>query len=325
MKTWLITGCSSGLGRGIAKAVLRRGDWAAVTARDPADLNTLAQAYPERVLPLRLDLTDRESMEQAVHEICQHFGSIDVLVNNAGHGYPDRGGSFVETYYIRDADMNLAKIPDGVALEQAVMVPDMMCTAFEGVQALNMRFGQSVAVLGVGPVGLMAVRAAVLQGAGNVFAIGSRQVCFDVAREYGATHLIDYHNEDYIDQILRENDGPVDNVVLCGGSEKELSLGLKMLKNGGTLVNLSAYFSNASIPIQPAVWGFGYGDKTIKGVGCGGGRLLLSRMAQLIATGRVAPEKLITHRYHGMEQIPEAMGLFLNHDRSLIKPVIYND
>lgn len=39
----------------------------------------------------------------------------------------------------------------------------------------------------------------------------------------------------------------------------------------------------------------------------------------------VAPEKLITHRYHGMEQIIDAMNLFLNHDRSLIKPVIYND
>lgn len=51
----------------------------------------------------------------------------------------------------------------------------------------------------------------------------------------------------------------------------------------------------------------------------------MSRMAQLIATGRVAPERLITHRYHGMEKIPEAMELFLTHDRSLIKPVIYND
>lgn len=243
----------------------------------------------------------------------------------AGIDYPDRGGSFVEQYYIRDADMDLTKIPEGVTLEQAVMVPDMMCTAFEGVQALNLKFGQSVAVLGIGPVGLMAVRAAVLQGAGNIFAIGSRQVCFDVAKEYGATHLVDYHHENYIEQIIQDNGGPVDGVILCGGSEQELSRGLQMLKNGGTLVNLSAYFGNASIPIQPAVWGFGYGDKTIKGVGCGGGRLLMSRMANLIACGRVHPEKLITHRYHGMEQIPEAMGLFLNHDRTLIKPVIYND
>ena len=87
MKTWLITGCSSGLGQGIAKAVLRRGAWAAVTARDPASLGPLAQAYPERILPLRLDLNDPASMEQAVRETCQRFGPIDVLVNNAGHGY----------------------------------------------------------------------------------------------------------------------------------------------------------------------------------------------------------------------------------------------
>ena len=243
----------------------------------------------------------------------------------AGVDFPDRGGSFVEEYYIRDADMNLALIPKGVSLEQAVMVPDMMCTAFEGVRQLDLEYGASVAVLGIGPVGLMAVRAAVLHGAGRVFAIGSRQICFDVAEEYGATDLVDYHNEDYLRQIVAANGGPVDGVVLCGGSEKELSRGLSILKKGGTLVNLSAYFSGAPIEIDPAVWGFGYGDKTIRGVGCGGGRLWMSRMAQLIATGRVRPEKLITHRCHGMERIPEAMDLFLNHDRSLIKPVIYND
>ena len=75
-----------------------------------------------------------------------------------GIDFPDRGGSFVEEYYIRDADMNLALIPDGVTLEQAVMVPDMLCTAFEGVEQLNPEFGSSVAVLGIGPVGLTAVR-----------------------------------------------------------------------------------------------------------------------------------------------------------------------
>lgn len=231
----------------------------------------------------------------------------------------------MEEYYIRDADMNLAHIPEGVTLEQAVMVPDMMCTAFEGMRQLNPGFGETVAVLGIGPVGLMAVRAAVLHGAGRVFAVGSRQVCFDVAQEYGATDLVDYHNENYIDSIVRANGGPVDGVILCGGGPGELNKGLSMLKNGGTLVNLNAYFGGTAIEIDPAVWGFGYGDKTIKGVGCGGGRLWMSRMAQLIACGRVQPEKLITHRYHGMDKIPEAMQLFLDHDRSLIKPVIYND
>lgn len=242
-----------------------------------------------------------------------------------GADFPDRGGSFVEEYYIRDADMNLTLIPEGVTLEQAVMVPDMMCTAFEGVEQLNLGFGTSVAVIGIGPVGLMAVRAAVLRGAANIFAIGSRKQCFEVAKEYGATHLVDYHNKDYLKQILKDNGGPVDGVILCGGSEKELSKGLSILKKGGTLVNLSAYFGGSPIEIDPAAWGFGYGDKTIKGSGCRGGRLWMSRMAQLIATKRIAPEKLITHRYHGMDKIPEAMNLFLNHDRSLIKPIIYND
>ena len=205
------------------------------------------------------------------------------------------------------------------------MVPDMMCTAFEGVRQLGIEFGASVAVLGIGPVGLMAVRAAVLHGAGNVFAIGSRKPCFTVAKEYGATHTVDYHAPDYLEDIVEANGGLVDGVILCGGSGKELGKGLSILKKGGTLVNLSAYFSGAPIEIDPSVWGFGYGDKTIKGVGCRGGRLWMSRMAQLIVTGRVQPEKLITHRYHGMDKIPEAMGLFLNHDRNLIKPVIYND
>lgn len=242
-----------------------------------------------------------------------------------GIDYPDRGGTFVEQYYIRDADMNLAHIPANVTMEQAVMVPDMMCTGFEGVRELNPGFGESVAILGVGPVGLMALRAAVLKGAGKIFAIGSRKVCFDVAKDFGATYLIDYHDEGYVEKIMEMNGGPLDGVVVAGGRVSEFNMGLKMLKRGGTLVNLSAYFEDNVLPIDMAAWGFGYSDKVIKGVGCGGGRLLLSHMVELISCGRVQPEKLITHRFHGMDKIPEAMKLFMDLDRSLIKPVIYND
>lgn len=86
-KTWLITGCSSGLGIGIAHAVLEQGDSAVVTARKPETLEELSKIDPERVLAARLDLNDRESMREAVDQAVSRFGGIDVLVNNAGHGY----------------------------------------------------------------------------------------------------------------------------------------------------------------------------------------------------------------------------------------------
>ena len=87
MNTWFITGCSRGLGRGIAEAALRRGEQVAVTARLPEKVEALAKAYPERALALRLDLNDKAGVERAVQDACDRFGKIDVLVNNAGHGY----------------------------------------------------------------------------------------------------------------------------------------------------------------------------------------------------------------------------------------------
>lgn len=84
---WLITGASSGLGDGIARAVLARGDLAAVTSRNTDHLRALTEKYPDQVLPVSLDLNDRTSMKQAVQRVIERFGRVDVLVNNAGHGY----------------------------------------------------------------------------------------------------------------------------------------------------------------------------------------------------------------------------------------------
>lgn len=241
-----------------------------------------------------------------------------------GIDYSDRGGSFAEYYYVRAADMNLAHIPDSVTLEQAVMVPDMMCTAFNGVEELDIKYGDSVAVIGIGPVGLIAVRACVLKGAGRIFAIGSRKICFDVAKEFGATDLIDYHDENYLEDIIARNGKQVDKVIVCGGNEDTISAGLHILKRGGILVNLSTYFGEKPITIAPADFGFGYGDKTIKGIGCGGGRIFMERMVSLIENKRIDPSKIITNRFYGMDKIIDAMNLFLTHNRDFIKPVIYN-
>lgn len=84
---WIITGCSTGIGREIARAALEAGDRVAVTARKPDAVRDLADAYPDRALALALDVTQPEQVRAAISETEAAFGRIDVLVNNAGYGY----------------------------------------------------------------------------------------------------------------------------------------------------------------------------------------------------------------------------------------------
>ena len=87
MKTWLVTGCSTGLGRSLAKAVLQKGDNVVVTARDTKKLEEFEKDFPRTALIVRLDVTDLPSVTEAVRAAKERFGGIDVLVNNAGYGY----------------------------------------------------------------------------------------------------------------------------------------------------------------------------------------------------------------------------------------------
>lgn len=86
-KVWLITGCSTGFGRELAKEVLAKGYNAAVAARNTDDVKDIIDAYPETSLALRLDVTVPSEITAAVKSTLERFGQIDVLVNNAGIGY----------------------------------------------------------------------------------------------------------------------------------------------------------------------------------------------------------------------------------------------
>lgn len=87
MVTWLITGCSSGLGRSLAQTALKAGFNVVVTARDPASVQDIVSPYPETALSAALDVTDADAVESVVRLTESRFGAIDVLVNNAGYGY----------------------------------------------------------------------------------------------------------------------------------------------------------------------------------------------------------------------------------------------
>jgi len=86
MKTWFITGVSRGFGREWAIAALERGDRVAATARDVSTLEDLVSKYGDALLPLQLDVDDREADFSAVATAFEHFGRLDVIVNNAGYG-----------------------------------------------------------------------------------------------------------------------------------------------------------------------------------------------------------------------------------------------
>ena len=86
-RVWFITGTSRGLGRQWAIAALARGDRVAATARDSAALAELVDTYGDAVLPVTLDVTDRDACFAAVKAAHEHFGRLDIVVNNAGTGH----------------------------------------------------------------------------------------------------------------------------------------------------------------------------------------------------------------------------------------------
>jgi NAD(P)-dependent dehydrogenase (short-subunit alcohol dehydrogenase family) len=87
MTTWIITGCSTGLGRALAQTVLAHGHNAVVTARNVKAVRDIAADFPDAALALPLDVTDKEQISTALQQAQARFGGIDVLVNNAGYGY----------------------------------------------------------------------------------------------------------------------------------------------------------------------------------------------------------------------------------------------
>jgi NAD(P)-dependent dehydrogenase (short-subunit alcohol dehydrogenase family) len=85
-KVWFITGTSKGFGRIWAEAALDRGERVAATARDASSLDALVERYGDAVLPIALDVTDKTAVDAAVARAHDHFGRLDVVVNNAGYG-----------------------------------------------------------------------------------------------------------------------------------------------------------------------------------------------------------------------------------------------
>ena len=159
-----------------------------------------------------------------------------------------KDGVFGEYFHVNDADGNLAILPDDIDPAAAVMLSDMVPTGVHGVELADVQFGDSVCVVGIGPVGLMSVAAAALRGASHLYAVGSRPNCAKIAREYGATDIINYREGDIVEQILDKTHGKgVDRVVIAGGDNDTFAQAIRMLKPGGRIGNVNYLGSGLSL------------------------------------------------------------------------------
>ena len=165
---------------------------------------------------------------------------------------------------------------------------------------------------------------AALRGAAKLFAVGSRPVCADAARFYGATDVINYRQGDIVEQIMDKTGGKgVDRVIIAGGTAEEtFGQAIKMLKPGGRIGNVNYLGSGENVLIPRVEWGCGMGHKTIAGGLMPGGRLRMEKLAALLSTGRLDTSRLITHRFQGFEHLDEALLLMKDKPRDLIKPVV---
>lgn len=232
-------------------------------------------------------------------------------------------GLMAEYALIRDLDANAARIPPGVSREAAVLAADMLNTGLYGAQLADVQPGDTVVVLGVGPVGLMAVAGARLRGAGRIIAIGSRPAGMALARTYGATDLINYREEDVSRRVhlLTDKQG-ADCCICAGGGPDALGQAVAMVRWGGTVGNVNYFATYGDLPINSVRYGFGMGNKTIRGGECPGGRARMEKLLALLQYDRVDPTPLITHRFQGLDQVEAAFRLMAQKPPSLVKTMV---
>lgn len=235
-------------------------------------------------------------------------------------------GVFAEKFSIPDADTTLAKIPNGVSIKQALMSVDVMTTGFTAAENADIKYGDTVVVMGIGAIGLMAIAGAKMMGAAEIIAVGSREKNKELAFQFGANEVLDYHTSDIVEEVLkRTNRIGADSVIICGGGDDTFRQAIDMVRYGiGVVSNVNYFGGTGDLPFPKFSGGRGMAGKTVRTSLAKGGRARIERMLKLIQFNRVDPGVLVTHELSGLESIEEAFYMMKDKPNGLIKVMVTN-
>jgi 2-desacetyl-2-hydroxyethyl bacteriochlorophyllide A dehydrogenase len=222
-----------------------------------------------------------------------------------GHGAKlgDLQGAQAEKLLVPRAELTLRRVPEGMSADVALFAGDVMGTGYHAVAHAGIRSGDTVAVLGLGPVGLCAVQAARAAGAVGVFAIDTVEQRLAMAADFGATPI--HLTEQDPKRVVRSaTDGGVDIVVDAVGDPAPLEMAISLARDAGTVSGIGAYAGRGEVPLGLA-WLKGL---TLR-LGLANVIAHVDRVLALIEAGALDPAPLVTHHMK-LDEASQAYELY---------------
>jgi alcohol dehydrogenase len=229
---------------------------------------------------------------------CETVGGIGWIF---GHLIDGVQAEFARVPY---AENSVHVVPAGVSNEQVIFLADILPTGYEiGVQNGRVKLGDSVAVVGAGPVGLAAIMAATVTGASRIIAVDLAASRLNRAKDFGATHTV-VSGEDAEQQIFELTDGHgVDVAMEAVGLPATFDLCTRIVRPGGTVANIGVHGAPTTLHLEE-LW--------IKNITITTGLVsgsTIPTLMQLVRHGRIEPEKLGTHHFK-LDEIMHAYDVF---------------
>lgn len=229
-------------------------------------------------------------------------------------------GTQAEYVRIPHADNSLYHVPEGADEEALVMLSDILPTGHEiGVLYGAVKPGDTVAIIGAGPVGMGVLLTAQFYSPAQLVVIDVDDARLEMARKFGATHTINSSRQDPVAALMAMTKDGVDVAIECVGIPATFDVCQKVLRPGGHLANVGVHGTSVDLELQN-LW--------IRNVTITTGLVNTNTTPMLLKTvesGKLQPEQLITHRYT-FQEFPQAYEIFSNAaDSKAMKVIITND
>lgn len=254
-----------------------------------------------------------QNCKRGKYTICLNYGKPET--GHRHYGFTTNGGY---AQYVVNHISTLYRVADNISYSEAALVTTAACVHYAIDNIGGFLGGETVAVLGPGPIGLMAVQLSKALGASKVYLTGTRESRLKIGRELGADMTINIYDEDAVETILKDTDGlGVELVIECSGAPKAVEDAYEMVMRGGRL----SFVGDAHERPTPNHRKFVLDDLKaagVRGEGLGDCR----RSLELMKIGKLQAKPLITHHF-SLDDINEGFDTFINRKGGALKVIIH--